>query len=73
MKAENEKLRDLAIEMVGRQRVESVVRTTKRDSIESFLEALKNPSNRIVDKSTKSFLGSLRSLEKVSSQMSEEE
>jgi hypothetical protein len=60
LRNENKKLREQIYAMIGKGKVESKMIEMRARSRECFLDAIKNPSNRVVDNSTIAFLKSLQ-------------
>jgi hypothetical protein len=60
LRNENKKLREQIYAMIGKAKVESILNEKRARPRECFLDAVKNPSNRVVDDSTIVFLKSLQ-------------
>lgn len=60
LKAENKKLREQVYALLGKAKVDSIIREKKAYADESFLAVVKNPKNRVLDSKTISFLKSLQ-------------
>ena len=57
---ENQLLREQLCATFGERPLETMMEEKKDQSLQGFIEALKDPANRVIDKSMLSFLRSLR-------------
>jgi hypothetical protein len=60
LKAENEKLRSQLYAVIERKKAEKLVDARMNSASDKFVEAIKQPENRICDADTLKFLQSLR-------------